>query len=155
MATSSIKKVQQRIFGTGVESKATQDDEGHDSSQISNASAAGQTPSSGLTLVIPTPKSAPSLPRKVGSDQSRKAAIVDSGGDASEENKVPGAEAEEGYDKEEGNEPYRVRLAKKLGAEYKGTERYRLQEDDQKEGHWKRWGPYLSDRQWVSLTLYL
>ena len=44
---------------------------------------------------------------------------------------------------------YRQRLAEALGAAYKGVEKYRLQQDDQREKHWKRWGPYLSDRQWV------
>jgi hypothetical protein len=47
---------------------------------------------------------------------------------------------------------YRDRLAEKLGAEYKGAERYRLLQDGNKERHWKRWGPYLSDRQWVSAS---
>ena len=27
-------------------------------------------------------------------------------------------------------------------------EQKRLQESDQRIKHWKRWGPYLSDRQW-------
>lgn len=46
--------------------------------------------------------------------------------------------------------PYRDRLAQQLGGEYKGAEKYRLRQDDTREKHWKRWGPYLSDRQWVS-----
>ena len=44
---------------------------------------------------------------------------------------------------------YRQRLAEALGAAYKGAEKHRLQQDDAREKHWKRWGPYLSDRQWV------
>ena len=48
---------------------------------------------------------------------------------------------------------YRERLAKKLGVEYKGAERHRLEQDDNREKHWKRWGPYLSDRQWVRARL--
>lgn len=32
---------------------------------------------------------------------------------------------------------------------YKSQEEYRLDEDERKEKHWKRWGPYLSERQWV------
>ncbi|KAJ8076808.1 hypothetical protein PM082_001231 [Marasmius tenuissimus] len=47
--------------------------------------------------------------------------------------------------------PYRERLAAKLGPEYKGAERYRLQQDEKRERHWKRWGPYLSDRQWATV----
>jgi hypothetical protein len=46
--------------------------------------------------------------------------------------------------------PYRERLLEKLGHKYNGVERYRLDQDDSKEKHWKRWGPYLSERQWVS-----
>lgn len=45
--------------------------------------------------------------------------------------------------------PYRDRLLQRLGNEYCGTERYRLEADRKKEVHWKKWGPYLSDRQWV------
>ena len=45
--------------------------------------------------------------------------------------------------------PFRVRLAEQLGPDYQGTERFRLEQDDKRERHWKRWGPYLSDRQWV------
>jgi len=46
---------------------------------------------------------------------------------------------------------YRERLTSALGAEYKGVENYRLVQDGKKEKHWKRWGPYLSDRQWVGV----
>lgn len=46
--------------------------------------------------------------------------------------------------------PYRERVIEKLGAHYEGVERHRLDQDEQKERHWKRWGPYLSERQWVS-----
>jgi hypothetical protein len=48
---------------------------------------------------------------------------------------------------------YRQRLASTQGDEYIGVERYRLVQDGKKERHWKRWGPYLSDRQWVSIYL--
>lgn len=46
-------------------------------------------------------------------------------------------------------ENYRQRLSESLGADYCGVEKYRLLQDDNRERHWKRWGPYLSDRQWV------
>lgn len=46
---------------------------------------------------------------------------------------------------------FRERLVERLSHEYHGAERYRLVQDDNKELHWKRWGPYVSDRQWVSL----
>lgn len=47
--------------------------------------------------------------------------------------------------------PYRDRLLQRLGNEYRGAERYRLEADRKKEVHWKKWGPYVSDRQWVRL----
>lgn len=45
--------------------------------------------------------------------------------------------------------PFRERLSAKLRTDYDGVERYRLDQANKKEKHWKRWGPYLSDRQWV------
>lgn len=45
---------------------------------------------------------------------------------------------------------FRQRLVEQLAHDYHGAERYRLVQDDNKEVHWKRWGPYVSDRQWVS-----
>ena len=45
---------------------------------------------------------------------------------------------------------YRERLIEQLGTLYKGVEKHRLLQDEKKERHWKRWGPYLSERQWVS-----
>lgn len=62
-------------------------------------------------------------------------------------------------DEDERADPFRQRLSEKLGPEYHGAERFRLDQDGRREQHWKRWGPYLSDRQWVccafqSLALY-
>ena len=51
--------------------------------------------------------------------------------------------------------PFRHRLAEKLKNEYKGAERYRLDQDRERELHWKRWGPYVSDRQWVRSVILL
>lgn len=59
------------------------------------------------------------------------------------------ADASAGTADESGTKSYRERLAQTLGDEYNGAERYRLLQDEKKEKHWKRWGPYLSDRQWV------
>ena len=44
---------------------------------------------------------------------------------------------------------YRERVAAELKSEYESTERHRLLQDERKERHWKRWGPYLAERQWV------
>ncbi|BGO93284.1 hypothetical protein NBRC10512_006198 [Rhodotorula toruloides] len=34
---------------------------------------------------------------------------------------------------------------------WKSVEEQRLDEDERKEKHWKRWGPYLSERQWATV----
>lgn len=47
---------------------------------------------------------------------------------------------------------YRDRLLRRIGNEYRGAERYRLEADRKREVHWKKWGPYVSDRQWVRLS---
>lgn len=39
----------------------------------------------------------------------------------------------------------------KYFAEYKSVEEQRLEEDIAKIKHWKRWGPYLSERQWATV----
>ena len=52
-------------------------------------------------------------------------------------------------DSEAGFQTYREKLLDTLGSDYEGVERYRLEQDEAKERHWKRWGPYLSERQWV------
>ncbi|SJK97239.1 related to glucosidase I [Armillaria ostoyae] len=84
----------------------------------------------GLTINIPKPMSSPSQPPP-------------------KLFKAPEPTPKNGEDAEQAS--YRERLASKLGAEYRGTERYRLLQDANKERHWKRWGPYLSDRQWATV----
>lgn len=81
----------------------------------------------GLTINIPKPPPTPAPPPKL-------------------------AKQSEGSPKNADDDPlsYRERLAKELGEKYNGAERYRLLQDGKRERHWKRWGPYLSDRQWVS-----
>jgi hypothetical protein len=92
-----------------------------------NEQESTQDRDAGLTINIPKPPATPTPPPKV-----QKVA-------SSPKNPA-----------EEDIKSYRDRLAEKLGADYKGAERYRLVQDGNKEKHWKRWGPYLSDRQWVS-----
>jgi hypothetical protein len=52
-------------------------------------------------------------------------------------------------------ETYRAALRAQLKDNYRGAERYRLEQDKNKEKHWKKWGPYVSDRQWVSSLNFL
>ena len=44
----------------------------------------------------------------------------------------------------------RDRLMASMGPRYTSVEEYRLNQSDRYEKHWKRWGPYVSERQWVS-----
>lgn len=57
----------------------------------------------------------------------------------------------EGADKgsETTTKKYRERVAAELKSEYESVERHRLLQDERKERHWKKWGPYLAERQWV------
>lgn len=84
----------------------------------------------GLTIDIPKPPATPTPPPKKG--------------------KAPDGSPRQVEESKE-QQPYRQRLAQALGEEYKGAEKYRLQQDDHRDKHWKRWGPYLSDRQWVGI----
>jgi hypothetical protein len=49
---------------------------------------------------------------------------------------------------------FRTALQEKLGNQYRGAEKHRLEEDRNKEKHWKKWGPYVSDRQWVRVASF-
>ncbi|RDB16730.1 hypothetical protein Hypma_002430 [Hypsizygus marmoreus] len=84
-----------------------------------------------LTINIPKPPPTPTPPPKLGkpSDSSPKT-TPEARGDGTS---------------------HRQRLAQKLGGEYEGAEKYRLVQDGKREKHWKRWGPYLSDRQWATV----
>ncbi|WWD18946.1 hypothetical protein CI109_103402 [Kwoniella shandongensis] len=42
----------------------------------------------------------------------------------------------------------RDRLIKSMGPRYHSVEEYRLDQSDRYDVHWKRWGPYVSERQW-------
>jgi hypothetical protein len=90
--------------------------------------------SGGLTINIPKAQKPPPTP--VPPPKSAAKPIIDSGPKTPEDRDT---------------QTYRQRLAQKLGGEYEGAEKYRLLQDGKKERHWKRWGPYLSDRQWVRL----
>ncbi|KAG1771823.1 Six-hairpin glycosidase-like protein [Suillus occidentalis] len=86
----------------------------------------------GLTIRIPKPEVAPLVP-KLPSKTSKAAS---------------------GESEIQQNGPiknYRQRLSESLGVDYHGVEKYRLLQDENRERHWKRWGPYLSDRQWATV----
>lgn len=123
MATDAVKRVQEKLFRGGTSTPEP----------IQPAS-----PIPALTINIPKPPSTPTQPpkREKQPDSSPKNPQVEESEEANTDTRT-----------------YRERLASKLGNDYKGAEKYRLQQDGKKERHWKRWGPYLSDRQWVSICL--
>ena len=122
MASSAIRKVQEKLFRGGLSNPSPPPSEPEDRSEPP-----------ALTINIPKPSLTPATPTpppKLGkppSDPSPQIAVDP-----------------------KGNTKYRQYLAQKLGGDYQGAEKHRLQQDGDKEKHWKRWGPYLSDRQWVS-----
>ncbi|KAJ7072348.1 glycoside hydrolase family 63 protein [Mycena amicta] len=114
MASDSVKKVQEKLFGRG----ATLD------------IPADPAPNGPLTINIPKHSesaSQPTLPPKIAK--------------SSTQSNYP----------EEDRKSWTQRLGEKLGGDYNGAERYRLLQDERKERHWKRWGPYVSDRQWATV----
>ena len=122
MASNSVKEVQDKLFGR----KQVSDD--------TPLQDTGVDPPS-LTINIPKPQPTPMYPaRKAATDSSPKQ-------DAADDTFTQTTDAI--------RRPYRERLAQQLGDEYRGAEKYRLGEDNERKKHWKRWGPYLSDRQWV------
>jgi hypothetical protein len=99
-----------------------------DSPSLQNTSDSTK-PENPLTISIPkTATPPPTLPSKVGKPQESNSSPTSNAN-------VPGL--------------YRDRLRQKLGSVYKTVEQYRLDQDGKRERHWKRWGPYVSDRQWV------
>ncbi|KAF9501663.1 glycoside hydrolase family 63 protein [Pleurotus eryngii] len=122
MASDALKAMQEKLFRGGPSQEPTDNDN------------QGQPP--GLTINIPVKQESsssvpfPTAPPKMYKSDSSPKAI---------------------NDRPEDYQPYRERLARRLGQEYKGTERHRLQQDEEKDRHWKRWGPYLSDRQWATV----
>lgn len=47
-------------------------------------------------------------------------------------------------------ETLRDKLMRSMGPRYTSVEEFRLDQAEHYEKHWRRWGPYLSERQWVS-----
>ncbi|KAL5523625.1 hypothetical protein ACEPAG_7798 [Sanghuangporus baumii] len=123
---STAKNIQAKVFG------------GQDSSPNSTRSPTpGLTPSESPNLSIHIPKSTPpSLPKDK---------------DLSSKGRVQPRSSLSFTEKSRQPTTFQERLLKKLGTRYDGVERYRLEEDERKERHWKRWGPYLSERQWATV----
>lgn len=127
MASGAIRKVQEKLFRSG-NSPPVIDDSGTSTPRPPFVERV--EPPTPLTIEIP--KQTPSTPIPPPRKQAD-------------------AEPKNGDDADTPR-PYRERLAQKLGRDYKGAESYRLDQDNEREKHWKRWGPYLADRQWVGVS---
>ena len=128
MASNSVKKVQDKLFGRK-QTPSTIPLQSDDTSIQERVD-----PPTPLTINIPKPQATPTFPARKTTDSSPRH-------DAADNTFIEAMPQ---------MRPYRERLARQLGDEYKGAEKFRLREDDKREKHWKRWGPYLSDRQWAS-----
>lgn len=118
---SQTKKIQGKIF------------RGENGGSGGNGTPSRSSADPNLKISIPKPTLAQPTPAppKVGKTEEQEAAA-------------------QAANAERPSEPFRARLLKTLGTDYDGVERYRLSQSDEKKLHWKRWGPYLSDRQWVN-----
>ena len=124
-STMSARNLQQKIFGA--------DTVGHSGS---DSPPRGENSVSPLTIQIPRPAApSPNPPPKLS-----KSSSDHSTSPKTQENQAP--------------KSYRERLRQQLGTQYQGVERYRLDQDAKRNRHWKRWGPYLSDRQWARIHLH-
>ncbi|GAB1524042.1 hypothetical protein RhiTH_007194 [Rhizoctonia solani] len=95
--------------------------------------AAVPTTDQGLTIDIPKPISAPAAP--VPLPKTNK----------------PKVEEEVESEPQGDTRSYRQKVLDALGTSYTSVENYRLEQDGRKERHWKRWGPYLAERQWATV----
>ncbi|WVO15911.1 hypothetical protein L204_103576 [Cryptococcus depauperatus] len=132
---SSAKKLQSKLFGGGSGGDAVD--------------GAGSTPASGtatpvageLKISIPLPsrgqRSVDDRAKKEVEEEAKSPKAQDNGSDTD----TPGTMGQE-------RKSLRDRLITQLGPRYHSVEEYRLQQSDDYQVHWKRWGPYVSERQW-------
>lgn len=130
MMASTVQKIQDKLFGRVSTSNLLEPFPTGSTERIDQPAS--------LAISIPTDTNTPNTaPQRKNNDNS------DSEHDIAQGAKSPTLE------------PYRERLAEKLRENYKGVEKYRLVQDNNRERHWKKWGPYLSDRQWVCIQYLL
>ncbi|KAH9942293.1 Six-hairpin glycosidase-like protein [Epithele typhae] len=127
--SAHIKKLQAKIFGGQGEAPPVPLADNKDKDAKEDGSKPTRSNTEPLTINIPNP---------VLTDSSQ------AGPAPPKLNKPEGAPKED-------EKTFRERLMEQLGDQYRGVERFRLDQDGKKEAHWKRWGPYLSDRQWATV----
>jgi len=141
---SAAKKLQSKIFGAG--------------SQPSQSGENGETtpPSGGdgpLKINIPPPamqggekREKENLPKRPTLQQ--EAAPPPETLSSPHPNTGTGSDTDTPGTLGQETRPLRERLMQSLGPRYRSVEEYRLDQSDRYETHWKRWGPYVSERQW-------
>ena len=118
---SSAQKLKQKLFGQG---NSSQPDLTINIPAANSVTPPPARPPVTKPIQVPSHDSAPSSPHAQPEDV---AAALETGG------------------------TYRQQILKKLGRDYTSVEEYRLDQDRARERHWKRWGPYLSERQWATV----
>ncbi|KAH6914472.1 cytoplasmic protein [Coprinopsis sp. MPI-PUGE-AT-0042] len=132
MASNAVKKVQEKLFGgvSGLPDDGSANNVADDVAPIDGLPSASTPRKDGpfLSIDIPKAKNTPVPPPRKTSEAIQKAA-----------------------DAYTAPRPFRQRLAEQLGREYRGAEHHRLGQDNVRDKHWKKWGPYVSDRQWATV----
>ncbi|ODN78976.1 hypothetical protein L202_04489 [Cryptococcus amylolentus CBS 6039] len=133
---SNAKKLQNKLFSA---TKPAQD-----SPEQADSGTSTPVPAESLKINIPAPPGAQAnLPKRPSSQQGQDAneATTPKGGSDTD---TPGTQGQE-------HKSLRDRLHAQLGPKYHSVEEHRLQQSDKYEVHWKRWGPYVSERQWATV----
>ncbi|OAX44140.1 hypothetical protein K503DRAFT_789049 [Rhizopogon vinicolor AM-OR11-026] len=122
MPSDAVKSLQQKLFRGAEDASSIQQVDSRDPGLTIQIPKSEPLASPNLKLPTKAPRAAPGVPGDLNDIQ------------------------ENGPTKS-----YRQRLSESLGVDYHGVEKYRLLQDQNRERHWKRWGPYLSDRQWATV----
>ncbi|KAL7423491.1 hypothetical protein Q5752_001071 [Cryptotrichosporon argae] len=138
----SAKNLKNKLFGAQT-SKEDVDSPGSGAATPTTTEAGAP-----LKINIPPPAGMPQQPREkeVLPKRPQQSDATPPAGDTTSPH--PGTNSDTDTPKVEENKSYRERLLAQLGPRYRSVEEYRLDQSDRYEVHWKRWGPYLSERQW-------
>ncbi|WVQ99883.1 hypothetical protein IAU59_007026 [Kwoniella sp. CBS 9459] len=153
---SSAKKLQNKIFGPGVAASSSPGSEQAPAEGSPNGSGTATPVSAGeqLKINIPTPQAPsgekrekenlpkrPSLQQHDATPAPEMTAASPHPKDGGSDTDTPGTLGQERVS-------LRERLQRSLGPRYRSVEEHRLDQSDRYDVHWKRWGPYVSERQW-------
>lgn len=113
------------------------------SAKNDSANTLPKRPSLPTSGEIPAPESIKSSPKTgTPTDEASKTAT-----DEVEPRTAGASETDTPRNRDE--ETLRDKLMRSMGPRYTSVEEFRLDQAEHYEKHWRRWGPYLSERQWV------